>query len=310
MSIEAKASTSGYILTFKSRKDKTTAGEEIMIEGKDGRNYYSYDVGTEYAIYEREKGERGKVKMIVRIEECYATVSEEEIYSLSYQRGKQSGRLSDMTLLELERYFEATFAEELSAGQEVEFPLLAKEAKWYFNARKKRRKEEREAADKILIGIPEKDKSGKIKRDDKGNVIYEGGIAEYRKILRTQERLETAIAHRIAARQDTTDVSERYRAVVEARKEIICTQGISLSLFRQEDICPICGNKGVDEEGHVCCCAEKISEEIKRFCAGERLRQWYAERWATEEAAGGGTADSGEVHESLPNEKARIGSGT
>lgn len=249
-----------------------------MREGRDGRQYFDFYKGAVYQFYEREKGQRGKPTFCIRISACTMTASEQEEYELE-KIEEEAIPFRTYSTEEFLEFLEAGFAEEIETGQPEPLPVTAAETKWYYSAKRKQRREARAAADKKLIGEQEKDSKGKPKLDKTGKEIWNGGNAEYRELLKEQERLERRISRAIAEEQDYGKDADRYREVCTRRKELIEKSGIRIELYQPEPICPICKNKGVDEQGRVCVCAMERSEKIVKFCAGERLRKRLSETW-------------------------------
>lgn len=249
-----------------------------MREGNDGRQYFDFCKNAIYQFYEREKGQRGNSTFQVQISECNLNEAEQEEYEL-VKIEKDAIPFKRLGTDELLEFLDAGFAEELDKGEEVQTPVTAAEAKWYYSSLRKQRRESRSAADKKLIGEQEKDSKGKVKLDKNGNEIWNGGNAEYRNLLKEQDRLERKISKSISEGKECDQELEEYRKVCTRRKELIEKSGIRIELYLPEKICPMCKNKGVDEQGKVCICAIQQSEKILSFCARERLRKRFSEIW-------------------------------
>ena len=263
--------------------------------GSNGRLYFTYGKGAQFLIYDRTaSGDRGKLISYAMIVACELSAEESEIYTYVIGRADEKGTPREKRERKdrFEAYLKMGHAEQREAGEAVELPLTWQEVKLYFSAKKRRRKEAQRRAEKILIGEPEKDSRGKIKKDKKGKEIWEGGTEEYRDLLREQELIEAQIAKKIGSlEQVPVATSARYREICERRKEIIEEQGIPFQLYLPEVICPLCNNTGINKFDGVCDCAKAKESEIKSFCAAERLKKRFKEEWANFEPSDDNTEE-------------------
>ncbi len=249
-----------------------------MREESDGRFYYDFNQGARYVIHSHRTEE--KELMLIEIGGMQVTKGGEELYLIVSERKDVRDYLGEWTKMQLALYLEMTFATLLEEGTAVEYPLTISDVKRFYSARKKARNQKLFRANKILIGELQKDTKGNPKKDKNGKLLYDGGIEEYRELLKEKENLEKILAERYGSKKVVNHQESMYRNKCTRMIELIRENGISLSVFRPDPICPFCKNNGVDAKGGVCSCAQAREEEIKAFCAAERLKKKFAETWA------------------------------
>lgn len=249
-----------------------------MREESDGRYYYDYNQGARFVIHSHRTEE--KELMLIEIGGMQVTKGGEEMYLIVSERKEVRDYLGEWTKMQLDLYLEMTSATVAEEGAAVEYPLTVPDVKRFYSARKKSRNKEIVNANKILIGELQTDIKGNPKKDKSGKLLYDGGIEEYRELLKEKERLEKILAERYANKRVVNHQEHMYRSKCERMIELMRENGISVSVYRSEPICPECRNSGVDAKGRICLCAVAREEEIKAFCAGERLKKSFAASWA------------------------------
>lgn len=249
-----------------------------MREESDGRFYFDYNQAARYVIHSHRTEE--KELMIIEIGGMQVTKGGEEMYLVISERKEVRDYLGEWTKMQLTLYLEMTSATLIEEGNAVEYPLTISDVKWFYSARKKARNKKLFRANKILIGELQTDTKGNPKKDKNGKPIYDGGIEEYRDLLKQKENLEKLLAERYGRKQIANNQESMYRNKCARMIELIRENGIPLSVFRPDPICPGCRNSGIDGKGLVCSCAQAREEEIKAFCAAERLKKKLAETWA------------------------------
>lgn len=248
-----------------------------MREEANGRNYYDYNQGARYVIHSHRTEE--KELLTIEIGGMQVTKGGEELYLILSQRNEARDILGEWTKMQLELYLAMSTAMLAEEGTPIEYPLTFSEVKWFYSAQKKKRNAALLEANKTLIGELKKDNKGVPKKDKNGKLEYEGGIEEYRYLLKEKEILENILAERYSKNKYSANQESMYRKNCERMIELIRQNNIPLSLFRAEKVCLACKNRGIDAKGRICECAKAKEEEIKAFCAGERLKKKLAESW-------------------------------
>lgn len=247
--------------------------------GKDGRLYFTYGAGAVFQLFEYGT-EKPLCKITISGCILSAEEAEEYFYVIESEKGKGYHEKSE-SIERLEELLNAGAAEQIEAGNAVEVPLTVREVKWFFTARKSRRKKGLEAANKVLMEPTGKASAGTGKKTQSGKKKENENDVEYQALIKEQGQIEIAIAEKIAKQEEIpSELSNAYREVCEKRKALIEERLIPISLFETEYICPYCNNTGFVNE-NICECARAREREIKDFCAVQRVKKRLSEEWAT-----------------------------
>lgn len=275
--------------------------------GKSGRLYFTYGIGAEFELYARSKlFAIGNPIAKLRIINCLMNSEETEQYAFTLESYGKKGACKEQTepIDRFEELLDAGNAEQITPGEAVELPLIKSEVRHYFLAKAKRRREALAEANRILTGTQEKDSKGRPKKDKKGKEIWTDGNEEYRNLTGEQGKLETQIARFVSQCKPTPAfLAERYRDICERKREIIEEAQIPIELFMPEKICPACNNKGIAEWGEICECALGRKEEIKEYCAMNRIKKRLSEEWVASLSPEKETEEGDEEEEPIADEE-------
>ncbi len=229
-----------------------------MIEGSDGRIYFTYGKGAQYALYQ---GNRQILTLI--IDDCmYDSEKKREKYEISRAyMGIVESSFLPYEQSELAYLLDMGNAQEIQEGEAVEYPLIEEEVSLFFQTIKVYRDRERRTADKLMKQIP-----------------------EYRQIISAQEEVEKLLSSTVASVANSEDVKKadelsfRYAEICRKRGEILKDNGVDPKLFDLRAECHVCQGYGITPNG-ICKCAQKRGKEIKDWNAARRLARKFSTSW-------------------------------
>ncbi len=219
------------------------------IEGNDGRLYFNYGIGAEFA-YTNTDGTVSSIKIV----DCfYAARENMEKYAVEVK-----GYVNSWSIKRLENWLRFTQAEEVTCGTAAEYPLLKEEVTAYVEDQRNERNRARVAAKQ-----------------------YMEKTTGYTKLCKEQAELERLFSRAITDDSpNALELKAKYQAKVDERRRLIISKGIDITLFEPDDYCPYCDGAGVTKFG-ICHCARAKEDEIKRFNAAKRLSRRLGKEWAT-----------------------------
>lgn len=229
-----------------------------MIEGNDGRIYFTYGKGAQYALFH---GERNVATLI--IDEClYNAEKKREEYEVSRA---YSGIVEQSMLPYAQEEFEyllnAGNGEEIEAGEAVEYPLMEEEVTSFFQTKKAYREREFRNAEQTMRKIP-----------------------EYVQCVKAQEEIQKLLSAQISSVNNSEDVrkadelSARYAMICKKRIELLNANGIDPKRYDKRPVCLKCNDYGIASDG-ICTCAQARKKEIKDWNAAQRLAKKLSINW-------------------------------
>ena len=207
--------------------------------GSDGYYYFAYNVNAAYAV----KTATGTVTYEI-VEAIYR--EGEQSYTVRVS-GKQETRHREMSLQRLNYVLKN--AEVTNEGTPEELPVTKEEVElYYIRCVRLRNKRKREATAKL--------------KEDK----------EYQKLLAEEKELTPKWAQAIRWENALANELEKRVAIINAKKRAILDKlDVRLSDLKTSEPCEVCAGKGITSKGKICECAFAIKNEIKAYCAAERL---------------------------------------
>lgn len=223
---------------------QVTGKKKPPVEGEDGRLYYNFALHSKYKINKTvPHGMKGDC--IYEISDMQY-VNDTEYYDVLCD-GELKKAISANRLVYL---LDFGAAELIQQGEMCELPLLPFEVSMFYNSKGAAQRAEQKKAKQLIAADIEWKKLNETlqaKPQEISKALLNGKPAEVASLERQAEEDKRKLLHFLEGK------------------------GVNVDLLERQPTCKICYGTGITATG-ICNCATARADEIKSFCAAERIR--------------------------------------